>query len=127
MDHPTFMEDFAKAIGLQPGEKIEIITPQFERTDSVQVPQSVDFSDWESLPTMSKETLQELGLGIWNADNEKTHWLFPKEWYSIIPNGLMVTCIDGDQESFERGVTDDDYRFGMLSFGFVQEHVKGIV
>ena len=49
MDSPTFAENFAAAIGLQAGEKLEIRTPQFERTDGVQVPTLVDFNDWENL------------------------------------------------------------------------------
>ncbi|MFW8696191.1 hypothetical protein, partial [Mesorhizobium japonicum] len=47
MDSPTFAEDFAEAIGLQKGESVQFITPQFERTDGVQVPVLIDFDDWE--------------------------------------------------------------------------------
>lgn len=120
MDSPTFAEDFANAIGLQPGESIEIMTPQFERVDGVQVPQSVDFGDWENLRTKDDATLRALGFGVWNETEIGKHWLFPKEWYAIIPNGFKVTDINGEDESFKRGVTDDDYRFGCLSFGFIK-------
>jgi hypothetical protein len=120
MDSPTFAEDFAAAIGLQPGEKLEISTPQFERTDNVQVPQSVDFSDWANLRTKDDETLRALGFGVWDKDERGTHWLFPKEWYSVIPNGLIVTDINGEDGPFIRGETDDDYRFGCLPFGFIK-------
>ena len=121
MDSPTFAEDFAAAIGLKPGEKLEIMTPQFERTDGVQVP-IADFSlkDWEALPTRDADTLKALGLGIWDKEDGRTHWLYPKEWYALIPNGLAITSIDGTNETFVRGETDDDYRFGCLSFGFIQ-------
>lgn len=121
MDSPTFAEDFAAAIGLKPGEKLEIMTPQFERTDGVQVPVT-DFSkaDWESLVDKPEATLKALGLGIWEKDEKGTHWLYPKEWYSLIPDGLPITHIDGEKTTFCKGVTDDDYRFGCLSFGFIQ-------
>jgi hypothetical protein len=120
MDSPTFAQEFADAIGLQPGESIEIVTPQFERTDGMQVPVLVDFSDWQNLHLKDEATLRALGFGVWDEDANGKHWLFPKEWYAIIPNGFMVTDINGEQEPFERGVTDDDYRFGCLSFGFIQ-------
>ena len=120
MDSPTFAQDFAEAIGLQPGEKLEIITPQFERTDGVQVPVLVDFNDWENLHKMDDATLRALGFGVWDETEKGKHWLFPKEWYAIIPDGFLITQIDGEQEAFKRGVTDDDYRFGCLSFGFIK-------
>lgn len=121
MDSPTFVEDFTYAIGLQPGEKLEILTPQFERVDGVQVPKPVDFSDWENLSTQDDATLRALGFGIWEKDEKGTHWLFPKEWYDIIPNGMNVTDINGEVEPFVKGETDDDYRFGCLSFGFIKK------
>jgi hypothetical protein len=125
MDSPTFAENFAEAIGLKPGEKLEIKTPQFERTDGVQVPVT-DFSklDWESLPMRGEATLKALGLGIWDKEDDYTHWLYPKEWYTLIPDGLAITSINGDNETFVRGETDDDYRFGCLSFGFIQRTAK---
>lgn len=123
MDSPTFAEDFANAIGLQPGEKLEIMTPQFERTDGVQVPVLVDFNDWENLHTKDPATLKALGFGVWDETEAGKHWLFPKEWYGIIPDGFLITQIDGEQEQFKRGETDDDYRFGCLSFGFIQKEL----
>ena len=125
MDSPTFAEDFRKALDLQPGEKLEIIGPQFERTDGVQVPTpDLSIAEFQQLATRDEETLKAMGLGIWDSNDTHTHWLFPKEWYSIIPEGLEVVSISGNSEVFQRGVTDDDYRFGMLSFGFLQERAK---
>jgi len=121
MDSPTFAEDFADAIGLQPGEKLESMTPQFERTDGVQVPVLADLIEWETLHTRDEATLRALGFGVWEKDEKGTHWLFPKEWYSIIPDGYKFTYISGEQGVFKRGETDDDYRFGCLAFGFIQE------
>lgn len=122
LDSPTFAEDFAEAIGLQPGETLEIVTPQFDRTDGMQVP-SPDFmsvADFEALTTKDAATLKAMGLGIWDKDEKGTHWLYPAEWYSRIPDGLEILSISGDVELFKRGETDDDRRFGMLSFGFMQ-------
>jgi hypothetical protein len=124
MDSPLFAEDFTTAIGLQPGEKLEIVTPQFERTDGLQVPVLVDFDDWGNLYKKDEATLRALGFGVWEKTEQGTHWLFPKEWYDIIPNGYLITDIFGEQEEFRRGETDNDYRFGCLSFGFIQEPPK---
>ena len=97
MGSPTFTEDFTTAIGMQPGETIQIITPQFERTDGVQVPVLTDFNDWENLHKKDEATLRALGFGVWDKDESETHWLFPKEWYSIIPDGFDVTDINGEK------------------------------
>lgn len=119
MDSPTFAEDLAKILGIEPGDKLEIITPQFERTDGMQVPVP-QFSprQWANLYQMDETTLKALGLGVWDRDEDGIHYLFPKEWYGIIPRGLMVRLIDGTEEPFQPGVTDDDYRFGCLAYGF---------
>lgn len=120
MDSQTFATDFATAIGLQPVEKLEIVTPQFERTDGVQVPVMVDFNDWENLHEKDEATLLALGFGVWDETEKGKHWLFPKEWYDIIPDGHPITDISGNQEEFKRGETDDDYRYGCLAYGFIQ-------
>lgn len=121
MDSPTFAEDFANAVGLQPGDTLEIMTPQFERIDGAQVPVLIDFSDWENLHKKDEATLCALGFGVWNENEEGKHWLFPKEWYDIIPDGHPIVYITGEQSEFKRGETDDDYRFGCLAFGFIQK------
>ena len=124
MDSPTFAQDFANAIGTQAGNTVEFITPQFERIDGVQVPALIDFNDWDNLHKKDPETLRALGFGVWDETENGKHWLFPKEWYAIIPDGFLITQIDGEKEEFKRGVTDDDYRFGCLSFGFISKELK---
>ena len=121
MDSPTFAEDLAKLLGVQPGDKINIVTPQFERPDGriVEVP-SFTPEDWANLPKKSEQELKDLGLGEWDETSEGTHFLFPQEWYSIIPKGLKVLSISGKEMTFIPGVTDDDYRFGCLSYGFIK-------
>jgi len=121
MDSPTFASDLAAALGIQQGEPVQIYGPQFDRTDGKQVEQ-VSFTpeQWAAMYTKSTEELKQLGLGIWDKTEETTHFLFPKEWYSIIPAGMMITYIDGKSEPFQPGITDDDYRFGCLAYGFIK-------
>lgn len=123
MDSSTFATDFANVIGLKLGEKIVISGPQFERTDGRKIAQLVDFGGWEKLHLNSPEMLRALGFGVWEETEKGTHWLFPKEWYDSIPDGYPITYISGEQEVFKHGETDDDYRFGMLAFGFIQEPI----
>lgn len=125
MDSPTFTEDFANATGLQPGDTLEIVTPQFERVDGVQVPVLVDFNDWENLHKKDEATLTALGFGVWEVTEKEKHWLFPKEWYNSIPEGHPIIYITGERAEFKRGETDDDYRFGCLAFGFIQNLMLG--
>ena len=87
----------------------------------MQVPVLVDFSDWENLHKKDEATLRALGFGVWDENEEGKHWLFPKEWYDIIPDGHPIVYITGKQSEFKRGETDDDYRFGCLAFGFIQK------
>jgi hypothetical protein len=74
--------------------------------------------DFANLSLKDDAELKALGCCIWDNDDNGTTWLFPKEWYAFIPDGLPVLDINGETESFKSGVTDDDYRFGCLSFGF---------
>ena len=87
--------------------------------------------DWyEALTYMPANELIELGLRKWGRkganpfedDDSKCTgpmlWLYPKTWYDRLPDGLPIVSINYDEEIFKKGVTDDDYRFGMLSFGF---------
>lgn len=100
---------------------IQIITPQFDRVDDVTVNQGpTTLEAVEALKTLSPEALRALGCGLWTETEEHRHWLFPKEWYNDIPDGMMVEVISGDCEKFVRGETDDDTRFGLLAFGFFQ-------
>lgn len=43
--------------------------------------------------------------------------LFPHEWYDLIPDGFMVTGLFGETYPFKKGESDDDRRFGCLSYG----------
>lgn len=114
---PDFAEQFREAVGLELGESLEIITPQFTRTDGIvpALPQ-INFIDLHKLPPA---TLRAIGCSAWDEPdaNGKQLWLLPGEWYDHIPEGMPLVCIDGKTEPFERGKTDDDTRFGCLAYG----------
>jgi len=108
---------------------VEIVTPQFTRPANWTPPQSAP-ADFEVLRKMSASALRELGLRPWgrreDADGNEiageTLYLFPGEWYWSIPAGFEVVDIFFETEKFVPGRTDNDIRFGCLSFGIlVQE------
>lgn len=120
INDPDFATKLAEAIGVKPGEAIEVETPQFARTDGLQVPLPV--FDFGKLASLSEETLQAIGCQKWDAPDESGNvlWLYPAEWYDYIPDGTVVTDINGRVEPFKRGETDDDMRFGALAYGFMR-------
>lgn len=112
--------------------KIQIITPQFERERGYREPGAPP-EDWEALKSMTKEALLEIGMRPWGAKKDAdlkpipgapTLWLFPGEWYSAIPAGLPIVDICFVEKTFHPKFTDDDIRFGMLSFGIFGPHVE---
>lgn len=117
---PDFAERLMEAIGAKPGEPVEIMTPQFDRTDGIRpVVANLEFGN---LPGYSEQTVRALGCLPWDGpdENGETLWLYPAEWYDRIPEGHVITTISGEEEVFRRGETDDDRRFGVLAFGFVR-------
>ncbi|AGM11429.1 hypothetical protein M199_gp237 [Halogranum tailed virus 1] len=98
-------------------DNIVIRSSQFERKDGVDVdylPTSEDV--FENLEQFSEKELETLGLRCW----KESHYLFPHEWYDYIPEGFEVVTIMGRTEEFEQGVTDNDKRFGVLSYGIIR-------
>jgi len=97
--------------------KIEIITPQFERTDGIAVPPAVGVTEWfDELKDLTKEELLALGCHKWDGDL----WLYPAEWYDHIPDGYPMVDIFKKEVNFKAGVTDSDQRFGALPYGFIK-------
>ena len=96
---------------------IEIITPQFDRTDGLLVTIPDDFKE---LHLLSVETLVQIGCQRWNKPDKNGYmlWLFPAEWYDHIPDGLQIMTISDNIETFQKGETDNDKRFGALAYGF---------
>jgi hypothetical protein len=123
LDSANAAQELADAIGAKPGDTIEIMSPQFSRTDGFAVPAPlVDPHFWRTLHQWSVEDLKNIGLQVWDKDEKGTLLLFPAEWYDHIPNGYTVTSINGKEELFRKGVTDDDRRFGALAYGILKEH-----
>lgn len=125
INSPTFADDFAKEIGPGP---VTVMTPQFHRTDGVLV-NAPDLTpdEWWNLDKVPVTRLRQMGCQVWEDDAKGIHWLFPGQWYLHIPEGLTITYISGKSDTFKRGVTDGDIRFGALAFGFItpqQEQVK---
>lgn len=114
---PNFVNDLIDALGLKPGEKLQIMTPQFERTDGVAV--ALPAESLAEIGNKPRETLKSLGCCAWDEPDENgtVLMLFPYEWYDKIPSGMMLESISGEKEPFEHGKTDDDYRFGCLAYG----------
>ena len=118
MDDPEFPEKFMQALGVKAGDKLEIHTPQFERTDGINpLPIKKDKEIFDLLKDTPEELLKRLGCQKW----DDYIWLFPKEWYDLIPEGYEITDIFGEVKKFKHGETDDDIRFGALSFGFTKK------
>jgi hypothetical protein len=61
-----------------------------------------------------------MGCGVWEKTDSSIHFLYPKEWYDLIPENYEIVCISGEVEHFKKGVTDDDIRFGCIAYGFIQ-------
>lgn len=110
------IERIRRAIGADPDEPIVVQTPTFERQDGEE-PEDPPLTEsaWEDLQDLSAEELTELGFQNWDGDL----YLLPAEWYPHIPEGVEFTSIMGEKVEFQPGETDDDRRFGALSYGFV--------
>lgn len=115
-----------EAIGAGPEEDVDVVTPQFERGPGEPPPTAAHAIDFEQLRRFDREGLSALGCGQWNDPKEpddefagKVLMLFPGEWYAMVPEGYEIVDIFNTVEKFQRGVTDDDIRFGCLSFGIL--------
>lgn len=97
----------------------------------------------EILKDTPDNILRDMGFGVWSTVNsciddgmkpnkeddiinhptEKLEqdmniWLFPREWYDIIPENYIVTGLYGETYYFKRESSSNDSRFGALAFGF---------
>lgn len=117
VDDPHFNAKLLKALGVKQGDTLRIETTQFERTDGVVPVGSVD--SWAMLRTLSASSLEALGCIPWDEPDEHgmVLMLFPKEWHSKVPTGYEIVDINGQREKFAPGGTDDDCRYGCLSYG----------
>jgi len=138
-------DELIKAIGLKPGDTIEITGSQHYRDYELEInfiPQNKEELQ-AIIATASQEDLQKMGVCIWTTyeshqkekkgsalwDGEplkkgEVHFLFPSEWYDFIPAGFPIVDIFGVKAKFEHGSTDNDMRFGCLSFGFIRKELE---
>lgn len=97
---------------------IKIIIPQFHRTDGIVPVHPENRKEWfDALKKLPHEILVRMGLGVWR----EKHYLYPGTWYNFIPEGYQVIDINGKEEKFYKGETDNDIRFGCLAYGFIKE------
>jgi hypothetical protein len=82
----------------------DVLSGEIVRTNETVL---LDLTPKEDLPTDIR------GEDLWIC-------LFPAEWYSIIPNGFMLTGLYGEQYPFEKGKSDDDTRYGCLPYGILR-------
>lgn len=111
-------EAILAAVGAQPGDRIQIVTPQFTRTAKMTrvAPPPEPF---KRVKELSYAELRTLGCEPWDEPDAKgcVLLLFPGEWYESIPRGFPIVGLHGEKESFVPGKTDDDIRFGCLAYG----------
>jgi len=117
MDDHDFETMFREAVKAKIYDEFNIQTPAFNRTDGRTVAKAPEtLEEFFSLRKAPEYVLEDLGLRQWASG----HWLYPAEWYDKIPEGLDLFSINGEEIRFERGVTDNDMRFGMLAYGFIR-------
>lgn len=119
------VEAICESVGASPGDTIQIITPQFTRTSKMTKVSSAP-TPFESVRQLDYSALRSLGCEPWDDPDADGNvlLLFPGEWYEMIPDGFEIVDISGGKENFVSGDTDDDIRFGCLSYGIL---VKKIV
>lgn len=101
-------------LGVGDYDEVRCILPQFERVDGKKITYiPTTTNELDALKKAPPDVLKDIGLCQWD---EKI-WLFPQEWYDYIPEEYEIVDIFGKTEKFQKGITDDDIRFGCLSFG----------
>lgn len=115
MSEPDAAQQLADAIGVKPGDTLNVMTPQFTRTDG-RIPVTPD--GWPGffarLPGLALDEIIALGCRMWDDDIA----LFPFEWFDYIPEGMDVVNLNGATIKFSRTECSKDRRFGMLPYGF---------
>lgn len=115
----TLAKAIREVLDIGPNDIVEYTTPQFTRTDGKKVnyfPTTIE--QYDKLKSCDRTALIFFGLQKWGENNL---WLFPGEWYEFIPDGCKIIDINGQEEAFRKGSTDNDIRFGALSYGIVNK------
>lgn len=78
----------------------------------------------ESLKNKTHEEIVKYGMRVWAKNEKYIHYVYPQKWYDLLPEGLPIVSIMGEEEKFEKGKSDDEQRLGALSYGFIVPLVK---
>jgi hypothetical protein len=125
---PSAESLIVKIIRKAVGEEVDVVTPQFTRPDGEPPPANAPegFAGFDALRGVDPVQLRAMGMRRWGRQedaNEKEFgpmlWLFPGEWYRFVPDGYTIVDIFFVENKFVLGETDDDIRFGCLSFGIL--------
>jgi hypothetical protein len=69
-----------------------------------------------------RNILEGVGIREWDTyEGNIVHYLFPGEWYSIIPDNFKCLTIGKRVEFFKKGKSDNDTRYGCLPYGFLRK------
>lgn len=102
-------------LGVGNYDEVRVLLPQFERLDGKTITYvPITVKEYDALKSAPAAILKDIDVGYWDEDI----WLYPAEWYDYIPEGYEIVDIMGNTEKFQKGVTDDDRRFGYLAYGF---------
>jgi hypothetical protein len=61
-------------------------------------------------------------MGAW-WDDERTLWLVTPEEFERLPDGFVLTSIDGETAIKGKDEIDDDVRFGHIAYGASKDAV----
>lgn len=53
-------------------------------------------------------------------DETKTLWLLTTDEFAALPDGTVLTCIDGETAIKGKDFIDNDTRFGHMAYGLVK-------
>jgi hypothetical protein len=110
-------------LALKPGDTIRTATPQFKRQYELTInwkPESVDEFNvvCNDLPI---DILNKMGICLFGKTKGSKLYLFPGEWFDLIPKGYPVVDIFGHEKLWNKETADNDIRYGCLSCGFLRD------
>ena len=101
-------------LGVGDYDEVGCVLSQFERIDGKVITYTpTTIAEYDALKNAPDDILKDIGLSQWD---EKI-WQYPAEWYDYIPEGYEIIDIRGEIKKFQKGITDDERRFGCLAFG----------
>ncbi len=81
----------------------------------------------EDFFALTKEEAKIIGFNLWDED-QADFLLIPQWLYYVIPEGMLVTNIGGEEKPFSRKTHDYECRFNSLSYGlhFVETNLNNL-